>query len=302
MKLLRALAGERKDERCRQPGLVVDRGRQLLHELVGRGHELSLVAGGPDVSAPPRRASHPLLASVTHVTSSSTYVLVPGAWHGGWAWHPVAQRLREAGHRALALTPPGLGDGDERAGVTLEDAVEAVVEAVETATTGDVVLVGHSWGGVPVTGAAHRLTDRVSRVVYVSAYVPTRGVALNDDSAPENAAFVRAAVAASPDQAIPIPFEAFAAAMMPDEPEALQRFVHRLLVPTPGRYLLDALDVPPVIETGIAVTCVLSRDDVAFALPGQEFADRAGVEPVLVPGGHEALLTHPDEVAAAILN
>lgn len=235
------------------------------------------------------------------MTASSTYVLVPGAWHGGWAWHPVAQRLRAAGHRALCLTPPGLGDGDERRGIELEDAVASVVAAVECSTTGEVVLVGHSWGGVPVTGAAHRLPERVARVVYVSAFVPTRGVSLNDESPPDNAAFVRAAVDASPDQSIPIPFEAFAAAMMPEEPAALQHFVHRLLVPTPGRYLLDALDVPQVIEAGMSVTYVLGRDDVALARPGEELAARAGVEPVLVAGGHEGLLTHPDEVAAAIL-
>ena len=230
-----------------------------------------------------------------------TYVLVPGAWHGGWAWHPVAQRLREAGHQALALTPPGLGDGDERRGVSLADAVESVVEAVQSRTAGPVALVGHSWGGVPITGAAHRLGSRLVRVVYVSAFVPSRGIALNDESPVEYADFVRAAVAASPDQSIGIPFEAFAAAMMPDEPETLQRFVHRLLVPTPGRYLLDALDVPPVTELGIATSYVLGRDDAALARPGKELAARAGVEPVMVPGGHEALLTHPDEVAAAIL-
>lgn len=235
------------------------------------------------------------------MATTSTYVLVPGAWHGGWAWHPVAQRLRAAGHRALALTPPGLGDGDERRGLTLQDAVDSVVEAVESGTADEVVLVGHSWGGVPVTGAADRLRTRVARVVYVSAFVPTRGVSLNDESPPDNAAFVRSAAADSPDHSIPIPFEAFAAAMMPDEPEALQRFVHRLLVPTPGRYLLDALDVPQVFEAGIPVTYVLGRDDVALARPG-DLAARAGVEPVLVAGGHEALLTHPDEVAAAIID
>lgn len=230
-----------------------------------------------------------------------TYVLVPGAWHGGWAWHPVAQRLRQTGQRAVAVTPPGLRDGDDRRGLALEDAVSAVADIVKRVDSGQVVLVGHSWGGVPVTGAVHRVRERVARVVYVNAFVPAVGVALNDESPPENAEFVRAAVAASGDGSISVPFEPFAAAMLPDAPEALQRLVHDLLVPTPGRYLLDALTVPPLTSADIPVTYVLARDDIALARPGAELAARVGVEPVLVPGGHEALLTHPDEVAAAVL-
>jgi hypothetical protein len=46
----------------------------------------------------------------------TTYVLVPGGWHGGWAWRPVAERLRASGHRAVTLTLPGLGDGDDPSG------------------------------------------------------------------------------------------------------------------------------------------------------------------------------------------
>ncbi|MEV4604976.1 alpha/beta fold hydrolase [Amycolatopsis sp. NPDC049253] len=68
-------------------------------------------------------------------------MLIPGAWHGGWAWHPVAQRLRAAGHRAVALTLPGLNDGDNPEGLRLQDAVDYVVAQVKPIGVSDVIMV-----------------------------------------------------------------------------------------------------------------------------------------------------------------
>ncbi|MET9485147.1 hypothetical protein [Streptomyces sp. NPDC006638] len=74
------------------------------------------------------------------------------------------------------------------------------------------------------------------------------------------------------------------------------------MTPLPGHYFLDALDVPAVTELGIPALYLLGEDDRALPLPGAEFAARLGREPVMVPGTHEGLLTHPDEIAKAILN
>ncbi|RBY90814.1 alpha/beta fold hydrolase [Blastococcus sp. TF02A-26] len=88
-------------------------------------------------------------------------VLQHGAWHGGWSWQPVAQRLRAAGHRVSTVTSPGLGIDDDPRGVTLADCVDALVAHVESTDRRDVTLVGHSWGGYVVAGAAPRLADRL---------------------------------------------------------------------------------------------------------------------------------------------
>ena len=81
------------------------------------------------------------------LTMSPTFVLVPGAWQGGWAWQPVARRLREIGYAAVTVTLPGLADGDDRAGLRLSDAIDHVVAEVERRDLAEVVLVGQSWGG-----------------------------------------------------------------------------------------------------------------------------------------------------------
>jgi pimeloyl-ACP methyl ester carboxylesterase len=233
---------------------------------------------------------------------SSTYVLIPGAWHGGWAWRPVAERLRAAGHRAICLTLPGLGDGDDPTGLRLQDAVDHVVGETERLNPGQVTLVGHSWGGYPVTGAGHRLADRVSKVIYYSAHVPVRGRSPVEDSPMGAAGLLSKLIASSPNGAIPPTLEFVRRLFMQDVAEDAQRLLAELLTPQPCGYFLDALDVPDMVTLGIPTQYILSEDDHALPRPGPEFAGRLGLEPVMVPGSHEGMLTHPDAVAEAILN
>ena len=101
----------------------------------------------------------------------TTYVLVPGLWLGGWAWHEVTAALRGAGHEVFPLTLTGVADRSHLLGpgVDLDTHTDDIVRLVETEDLRDVVLVGHSYGGMPVSAAALRLRDRVRRVVYVDS-------------------------------------------------------------------------------------------------------------------------------------
>lgn len=112
---------------------------------------------------------------------------------------PVARRLYEAGHDALPLTLPGLGFTDHGGAHRLDEAVDFVVDAVTAwARREPVTLVGHSWGGYPMTGAGIRLGAALIReVVYVNAVVPERGVAMRDEN-PAMACRTRRLAAAFP--------------------------------------------------------------------------------------------------------
>lgn len=109
-------------------------------------------------------------------------VLVPGFWLGAWAWDEVVPHLQEQGLEAVALTLPGLETADDetaRAGVTLEDHVRAVEDAIEAAPDGArVVLVAHSGAAVPATAALDRHVDRVSHVVWVDTAPVSDGYAM----------------------------------------------------------------------------------------------------------------------------
>jgi pimeloyl-ACP methyl ester carboxylesterase len=107
------------------------------------------------------------------------FVVVAGAWLGAWAWDEVVPELRGAGHEVHALTLSGLA---EKRGVPAgqQTHVQDIVDEVERLGLRDVVLVGHSYSGVPVGQAAERIGDRLARVVFVDANVAVDGVSLLD--------------------------------------------------------------------------------------------------------------------------
>jgi pimeloyl-ACP methyl ester carboxylesterase len=108
----------------------------------------------------------------------TTFVIVHGAWGGGWEWSPVADILRRHGHRAFTPTLTGMG---ERAHLSrgepvgLGTHIDDIVAVLEFERLRDVVLCGASYGGMPATGAADRAADRVRLLVYVDGLVPVPG-------------------------------------------------------------------------------------------------------------------------------
>ncbi|MCH8560338.1 alpha/beta fold hydrolase [Nesterenkonia sp. DZ6] len=108
------------------------------------------------------------------------FVLIHGAFHGGWCWDPVATNLREAGHTVVTPDLPGAGDDDTpHEEVTLDAATEKVIDALR-ALDEPAVLVGHSMGGVVITQAAAQAPELVLRLVYLAAFRPSHGESLLD--------------------------------------------------------------------------------------------------------------------------
>jgi len=104
------------------------------------------------------------------------FVLVPGGWHGGWAFEAVGNALASEGHEVQALTLSGLGDAPAK-GANLERHIDEVVQALHGRDT-PAILVGHSYGGMVTTGAADKEPSRVRAIVYADAYVPENGASV----------------------------------------------------------------------------------------------------------------------------
>lgn len=107
----------------------------------------------------------------------ANFVLVHGAWHGGWCWQRVTLALQQQGHRVHAVTLTGLG---ERAhllapGITLDTHIDDVVSAIEVEELHDVILAVHSYAGMIGTAVADRLGKHLKHLVYVDAVVPKPG-------------------------------------------------------------------------------------------------------------------------------
>ena len=108
----------------------------------------------------------------------ATYLLIHGAWHGGWCWHKVAALLEANGHKVLAPDLPGHGgDPVPMATVTLEKYADRICEIARTQSE-PVILAGHSMGGVAITQAAENCPKQIRALVYVCAFLPRNGDAL----------------------------------------------------------------------------------------------------------------------------
>jgi len=110
------------------------------------------------------------------------FVVAHGAWSSGWAWRKMRGVMRAAGHEVFTPSYTGLGERQHLAsrGVNLSLHIEDVVNVLEFEDLNDVVLIGHSFGGLVATGAADRARDRVARIIYVDAFVPEDGQSLMD--------------------------------------------------------------------------------------------------------------------------
>jgi len=106
-----------------------------------------------------------------------TFVLVHGAWHGGWCWRRVADLLERQGHKVFTPTLTGLGERSHlmRAGIDVSTHVTDVVNVIKWEGLSDVVLCGHSYGGLVVSGVAERAADAIGSIVFLDAFVPDDG-------------------------------------------------------------------------------------------------------------------------------
>lgn len=106
----------------------------------------------------------------------ASFVLIPGGWQGGWVYEKVAELLAAHGHKALPITLLGLGDAPAPT-ANLDTHINEVVE-VMMAQQEEVILVGQSYGGMVVSGAADAVPSQIGALVYVDAYVPDDGDSL----------------------------------------------------------------------------------------------------------------------------
>jgi pimeloyl-ACP methyl ester carboxylesterase len=112
----------------------------------------------------------------------ATYLICHGAWSAGWAWSKMRPLLRAAGHEIFTPTYTGLGERAHLAHpmVDLETHIQDILGVIDCEDLRDLILLGHSYGGMVATGVADRVPERIRHLIYVDAFVPADDQSLND--------------------------------------------------------------------------------------------------------------------------
>ncbi|MBX9243487.1 alpha/beta hydrolase [Actinotalea ferrariae] len=233
--------------------------------------------------------------STSATTTTTTHVvLVPGFWLGAWAWDRVVPGLRAAGLTPHAVTLPGLASpDDDRSHVTFDDHVDAVVDLLST-LEGDVVLVGHSGGGMVVQHVVDRAPERVRRVVYVDSGPMREGNAINPDAVADVPlpTWEQMAEQGSSTEGLDDALRAELVERAVAHPPAVASHPAR---PTDPR----RLDVPATVICTSIPSDVLQQLVAGGQIPA-ELPDVRDVTYVDLPTGHWPMLSRPVELADVI--
>jgi pimeloyl-ACP methyl ester carboxylesterase len=237
----------------------------------------------------------------------TSFLLAHGSWLGGWSWRRVAERLRLAGHTVFTPTYTGMGERADllSSAITIDTFVDDLIGVIETEELADVVLVGHSFGGVPITGVADRIPQRIARLIYLDAVVLDRGMHAFSNYPPEEAAArIRAAEAATNGLAVPVPRPP-----LPDvwgighagDPD--YEWITRRMSPHPLRTYTTTLTLRNSIGNNLPRTYVYCTQPPhpALEMSRQLVRSWSGWDWIQLAAPHLCIITHPAEVTELLL-
>jgi len=231
--------------------------------------------------------------------TSKTFLLVHGAWHGGWAWCRVADRLRARGHAVFAPTLTGLG---ERAhllhpGIDASLHVADVLAVIKYERLKDIVLVGHSYGGCVISGVAEAAPEAISSIVFLDAFIPDNGDATIDHVQPAVQDVIRAALDRG-ETTVPV---RDAAAFMVNEKD--RAWVDSLAGPQPIRTMTEKLKLTGARERIAKKTYIRASGypNVSFEKAYARVKSDPGWRTYEVACGHDVMIDAPDRLTEILL-
>ena len=236
-------------------------------------------------------------------TSRQTFVLVHGAWHGGWCWSRVADRLRADGHRVFTPTQTGLGERRHLLSkdITLDTFIADVANVIDAEELHDIVLVGHSFGGNAISGVADRMGERIRHLVYLDSLMVEGGKAPFDNlSADVVAARRKAAEESSGGLSLPNPPPLVFGVLDAADAE----WVKRRLTPHPLSTYTSKLNIKGPVGNDLPRTYIHCTNPSYAALQASRdwVKAQAGWRWADIATGHDAMVSAPDELSRLLVS
>lgn len=228
---------------------------------------------------------------------AKTFVLVHGAWHGGWCWGKVAAILRSRGHNVVTPTQTGLG---ERAhllskSITLDTFVEDIVNVLKYEDLKDVILVGHSFGGNAISGTADRMPERIRQLVYLDSVILENGQSVFG-LLPKDIVEARTKAAQESSGGLSIPPPPPAAFGISDAAQAA--WIQPKFTPHPFSTFVAPLNLKNKVANGLPAQYITCTDPMYGPLQAsRDWVKKNGMKMVEIKTGHDAMVTVPDRLA-----
>lgn len=233
--------------------------------------------------------------------ADKTYVLLHGAWHGAWCWQKITPSLRAAGHRVYTPTQTGLGERSHllNADVGLETFVQDLLNVLIWEDLHEVILVGHSFGGLAITAAADRAPERIRHLVYLDALILQNGQS-PFSIVPSEVAESRRALAKQSPSGLTIPVPSADKLGVTDAMDAA--WLAAKCTPHPIRTYEDTLTLTQEPGNGLPVTYLAVTPYYSPTTASRDYArSRADWTYDEIPAGHDAMMTSPKALIEKLL-
>ena len=219
-------------------------------------------------------------------TKAATFVLVHGAWHGGWCWQRVNERLTAQGHRVFAPTLTGVCERShlDSPSVDLSTQIRDVVNEIRWKDLENVVLVGHSYGGMVISGVAEQVASKIAAIVYLDAFVPVDGQSIAD---------LGGKVDAGPFTA-PIP-----AARFPVN-EADRAWVDSKMTPQSTACFTEKIKLTGAYQRIARKAYIRAKNFAGFATTLEKIRSDPSWKTWVVDCGHDVMIDKPDELTSIL--
>ncbi len=238
-------------------------------------------------------------AALAQTGAPKTFVLVHGAWHGGWCWRRVADLLQKRGHKAFTPTMTGLGERshliDGR--VNLATHVRDIVNVIKWESLNDVVVVGHSYGGMIISGVAEEMREAIGSIVFLDAFVPENG----DSLAAKASQPVRESIAAAVEKGETVMKPVSAAVFRVNEMD--RGWVDAMCTPHPLATLTDKITITGARERIAKKAYIRAKGYPSVPFDGvqERLKADAAWRVYELPCGHDAMVDMPDRLTEILL-
>lgn len=224
------------------------------------------------------------------------FVLVHGAWHGGWCWKKVKILLEKQGFSVFTPTLTGLGERSHLLNeeIGLDTHIQDIVSVLEYEDLKKVVLVGHSYGGMVITGVAGRSSDRISHLVYLDAFLPENGKALKDYLPGNNSENNQP----QEKREWKVPPRSTAAEFGVSDKTDIE-WAEKRMGPQSAKTFVQAVTIESPIPDTIKKVYIQLTDDSPWFVEAADRARANGYKSFkYLGGGHDAMISQPEELTA----